>query len=194
MGGVKILGIVGSLRKDSCNRSALKAAQALVPDGTALASIELKGIPVFDRDDEMAMPRCACKNRSGEQKPDRVTICNPKEKIVEEEILSRRTMLRGALAVGCGLWIPVVFSGCDSRKGAPSGSAAPGSAPASSANPAAPAAAKKALQASVQYRTHPKGEQKCGQCQHFIAESNTCHLVEGQIAPEGWCSLWSKKA
>lgn len=56
MDGVKILGIVGSLRKDSYNRSALKAAEELVPDGTVLELIELKGIPVFDQDDEMAMP------------------------------------------------------------------------------------------------------------------------------------------
>lgn len=117
---------------------------------------------------------------------------------MEKEILSRRAVLRGALAVGCGLWIPVVFSGCDSKKGTPASSAAPGgaplSAPASSANSAAPAAPKKALQANVQYQTHPKGEQKCSQCQHFIAESGTCKLVDGQITPEGWCSLWTKKA
>lgn len=123
---------------------------------------------------------------------------------MEKEILSRRTVLRGALAAGCGLCIPVVFSGCDSKKGTPSGSAAPGSTPGgtSSSAPAAvaaapaaaPAPAKKAAQANVQYQTSPKGEQKCGQCQHFIAESNTCKLVEGQISPEGWCSLWTKKA
>lgn len=32
---LNMLGIVGSLRKASYNRSALKAAQDLVPDGTA---------------------------------------------------------------------------------------------------------------------------------------------------------------
>lgn len=56
MDEIKILGIVGSLRKDSYNRSALKAAQELVPDGAVLELIELKGIPVFDQDDEMTMP------------------------------------------------------------------------------------------------------------------------------------------
>lgn len=127
-------------------------------------------------------------------------IAIPKEKIMEKETLSRRIVLRGALAAGCGLLIPVAFSGCDSKKGTPSGSAAPGStsgsAPAAvaAAPTAAPAPAKKATQANVQYQTSPKGEQKCGQCQHFIAESNTCKLVEGQISPEGWCSLWTKKA
>ena len=56
MDEIKILGIVGSLRKDSYNHFALKAAQALVPDGVVLNLIELHGIPVFNQDDEMVMP------------------------------------------------------------------------------------------------------------------------------------------
>jgi chromate reductase, NAD(P)H dehydrogenase (quinone) len=53
---IKILGIVGSLRKDSYNHFALKAAQDLLPDGAVLNLIELHDIPVFNQDDEMAMP------------------------------------------------------------------------------------------------------------------------------------------
>jgi len=56
MNEIKILGIVGSLRKDSYNHFALKAAQELVPDGAVLNLIELHGIPVFNQDDEMTMP------------------------------------------------------------------------------------------------------------------------------------------
>jgi chromate reductase len=56
MDEIKILGIVGSLRKDSYNRFALKAAQELVPDGAVLNLIELHGIPVFDQDNERAPP------------------------------------------------------------------------------------------------------------------------------------------
>jgi chromate reductase len=56
MNETRILGIVGSLRKGSFNRSALKAALELVPDGAALELIDLHGIPVFDQDDEMAPP------------------------------------------------------------------------------------------------------------------------------------------
>jgi hypothetical protein len=52
----------------------------------------------------------------------------------------------------------------------------------------------KVTQASVQYQSQPKGDRKCSDCQHFIAESQTCKLVEGQINPEGWCALWLKKA
>jgi chromate reductase, NAD(P)H dehydrogenase (quinone) len=51
-----ILGIVGSLRKDSYNRLALKAAQELVPEGAVLNLVELHGIPVYDQDTEVALP------------------------------------------------------------------------------------------------------------------------------------------
>lgn len=56
MNNIKILGIVGSLRKDSYNHFALKAAQELVPDGAVLDLIELHGIPVFNQDNEMELP------------------------------------------------------------------------------------------------------------------------------------------
>jgi hypothetical protein len=124
----------------------------------------------------------------------------------KKEILSRRLVLRGALVLGCSPWVPIGLVGCDSRKDAgsssaapaaspaPGSSAAPAASPAPGANSAAPAATGKVSQASVQYQAQPKGEQKCGSCQNFIAESNSCKLVDGQISPEGWCSLWAKKA
>jgi hypothetical protein len=122
----------------------------------------------------------------------------------EQEIPPRRVVLRGALAVGCGLWVPMLLSGCDSKKGADSTSSAPAGSPATSpapaappatgATPAAPAGATKVPQATVQYQPQPKGDQKCSGCVHFIADSKTCKLVDGQISPEGWCSLWAKKA
>jgi chromate reductase len=56
MNEIKILGIVGSLRKDSYNHFALKVAQELLPDGAVLDLIELHGIPVFNQDDEIVMP------------------------------------------------------------------------------------------------------------------------------------------
>ena len=114
--------------------------------------------------------------------------------MMREEIPPRRVVLRGALAVDCSMLVPIALSGCDSKKRATSTSAAPASSPATSTGSAAPAAAGKVPQASVQYQIQPKGEQKCGGCLHFIAESNTCKLVAGQVSPEGWCSLWAKKA
>jgi hypothetical protein len=119
---------------------------------------------------------------------------------VNEEIPPRRVVLRGALAVGCGLLLPATLFGCDSKKGETSTGAAPASPPptstdfaAPSEESAAPTATAKASQASVQYQSQPKDDQKCDGCQHFIAESNTCKLVEGQISPDGWCLLWVQK-
>ncbi len=116
-----------------------------------------------------------------------------KEK-ANEDIPPRRQILRTALAVGASLLLPITLFGCDSKKGATPSSAAPASSPAPNVDSAAPAATKKATQASVHYQTQPKGGEKCSSCIHFIAESNTCTLVDGQISPEGWCMLWTKKA
>jgi hypothetical protein len=113
---------------------------------------------------------------------------------MKQENPSRRIVLRGALAVGCGLWLPIVLSGCDSKKGVGSTTGAPASSPAASTESAAPATAKKLPQATVQYQAQPKGEQKCSLCTNYIAESSSCKLVDGPISPEGWCSLWTKKA
>lgn len=53
---ISMLGIVGSLRKDSYNRSALRAAQELLPADVELELIELQGIPLFNQDDELNPP------------------------------------------------------------------------------------------------------------------------------------------
>ena len=109
----------------------------------------------------------------------RVEKASPQgECMMKEEIPPRRAVLRGALAVGCSLFVPIALF----------------SSPAHSANSAAPTATKKVPKASVQYQTKPKDAQKCSNCLNFIAASNTCKLVEGQISPEGWCTLWIKKA
>jgi len=56
MNEIKILGIVGSQRKESCNRLALMAAQELVPPGVVLELVELHGIPFFERRNELLPP------------------------------------------------------------------------------------------------------------------------------------------
>jgi len=124
----------------------------------------------------------------------KIQEASPKDECtMKEEILPRRDVLRGALAVGCTLLLPTVFSGCDSKKGESPTSSAPAAPPATSTDSAAPAGAK-VSQASVQYQTNPKGDQQCSGCVNFIAESNACKRVEGQISPDGWCMLWTKKA
>ena len=51
-----ILGIAGSLRRQSYNRSALRAAQQLVPVGVTLDIFELDGIPVYNEDEDANPP------------------------------------------------------------------------------------------------------------------------------------------
>ncbi len=48
----KILGVCGSLRKQSFNMMALKAAQQLVPADTTLDIYEIVGLPLFNQDEE----------------------------------------------------------------------------------------------------------------------------------------------
>lgn len=47
-----ILGIAGSLRKESYNRALLRAAAEFVPQGARLETFELEGIPAFNQDEE----------------------------------------------------------------------------------------------------------------------------------------------
>ena len=47
-----ILGIAGSLRKESFNRSLLRAAQELTPEGARIETFELDGLPPFNQDEE----------------------------------------------------------------------------------------------------------------------------------------------
>lgn len=126
---------------------------------------------------------------------------------MEADMPSRRIVLRGALVAGCGLLLPTALMGCDAPQEMGSidndtlptdteaGSAVSPSPDQSSGQmAAAPAEAVKSSQASVQYQAQPKGEQKCGNCMHFVAESNTCTRVDGTINPQGWCILWANAA
>src|SRR6476469_4789656 len=53
---IRILGIAGSLRCESYNRAALRAATQLVPEGAILETFELDGIPGFNQDEERNPP------------------------------------------------------------------------------------------------------------------------------------------
>jgi chromate reductase len=53
---IKILGIAGSLRKQSYNKGALRAAQKLCPEGASIEVFDLEGIPPFNQDDEKSAP------------------------------------------------------------------------------------------------------------------------------------------
>ena len=51
-----ILGIAGSLRRQSYNRAALRAAKQLAPQDATIDIFELDGIPGFNEDDEKNPP------------------------------------------------------------------------------------------------------------------------------------------
>jgi chromate reductase len=53
---IHILGSAGSLRRQSYNRSALRAASHLLPQGATLEIFELDGIPGFNEDEEQNPP------------------------------------------------------------------------------------------------------------------------------------------
>ena len=53
---INILGFAGSLRKDSYNKSLLKASRELAPDNSVLEIFDLEGIPPFNMDLEKQMP------------------------------------------------------------------------------------------------------------------------------------------
>jgi hypothetical protein len=58
-------------------------------------------------------------------------------------------------------------------------------------NPAS--AQAKVAQTSVAYQEKPKGAQRCDGCSLF-QPPNTCKVVDGQVSPQGWCSLFTAKA
>jgi chromate reductase len=53
---IRILGIAGSLRRESYNRSTLRAATQLVPEGVMIDVFEIDGIPGFNQDEEQNPP------------------------------------------------------------------------------------------------------------------------------------------
>jgi chromate reductase, NAD(P)H dehydrogenase (quinone) len=53
---VRILGIAGSLRRDSYNRATLRAATELAPEGASIDVFELDGLPGFNQDEEQNPP------------------------------------------------------------------------------------------------------------------------------------------
>jgi chromate reductase, NAD(P)H dehydrogenase (quinone) len=74
---ITILGISGSLRRESYNRSALRAAQQLVPEGTTLEVFELAGIPGFNQDDEQNPPAKVVELKKRVREADAILFVTP---------------------------------------------------------------------------------------------------------------------
>jgi chromate reductase, NAD(P)H dehydrogenase (quinone) len=75
--GVKILGFAGSLRKQSYNRSALRAAVKLVPAGITLETFDLGGIPPFNQDHEKEPPDAVREFKTAIVQADGILIVTP---------------------------------------------------------------------------------------------------------------------
>jgi chromate reductase len=74
---VRILGIAGSLRSESFNRAALRAATELVPEGATIETFELDGIPGFNQDDEQSPPAKVTELKQRIREADAILIVTP---------------------------------------------------------------------------------------------------------------------
>jgi chromate reductase len=74
---VRILGIAGSLRHDSYNRAALRAATQLLPEGATIDVFELDGLPGFNQDEEQNPPAKVADFKRRIREADAVLIVTP---------------------------------------------------------------------------------------------------------------------
>ena len=75
--GVKILGIVGSLRKNSYNKALMHLAFEVLPKGVTLQVFDIKDIPPFNQDDEQNIPEVVEDLKSKIRSSDAVLIACP---------------------------------------------------------------------------------------------------------------------
>ena len=74
---VRILGIAGSLRRQSYNRAALRAATELVPEGATIEIFELDDIPGFNQDQEQNPPAKVIELKRRIREADAILIVTP---------------------------------------------------------------------------------------------------------------------
>ena len=53
-------------------------------------------------------------------------------------------------------------------------------------------AQEKLPQAAIMYQNSPKDGHQCSACQHW-QPPNACAIVQGPIAPTGWCGAFAPK-
>ena len=74
---VRILGIAGSLRRQSYNRSTLRAAQQLLPAGATLDIFDIDGLPGFNQDEEQKPPAKVVELKKQIRAADAVLLVTP---------------------------------------------------------------------------------------------------------------------
>jgi chromate reductase len=76
-GKIKILGISGSLRKQSFNTSTLRAAQALTPEDATIEVFDIAGIPIYNQDEEANPPRRVTEFKKAIREADAILFVTP---------------------------------------------------------------------------------------------------------------------
>ncbi|MEO5925631.1 MAG: NAD(P)H-dependent oxidoreductase [Bryobacteraceae bacterium] len=74
---MRILGIPGSLRKQSYNLGALKAAQQLAPAGVTIDIFDLNGIPVYNQDLDATPPARVTEFKAAIRAADAILFSTP---------------------------------------------------------------------------------------------------------------------
>jgi chromate reductase len=74
---ITILGIAGSLRKDSYNKGALRAAQDLCPEGAKIEIYDIAGLPLFNQDDERNPTPKVTEFKQKIRAADAILLCTP---------------------------------------------------------------------------------------------------------------------
>jgi chromate reductase len=74
---INIIGIAGSLRKDSFNRATLRAAAELVPADAEIEIFEIDGLPGFNQDEEQNPPAKVVELKRKVREADAVLFVTP---------------------------------------------------------------------------------------------------------------------
>jgi chromate reductase len=74
---ITILGIAGSLRKDSYNKGALRAAQDLCPEGAKIEIFDIAGLPLFNQDEERNATPKVSEFKQKIRAADAILLCTP---------------------------------------------------------------------------------------------------------------------
>ena len=76
-GKIRILAFAGSLRKESFNKALVNTAKQYAPEGIEVEVIDLKGIPLYDQDEERNMPPSVAALKDKIKAADAVLIATP---------------------------------------------------------------------------------------------------------------------
>jgi chromate reductase len=74
---LRIVGMAGSLRRESFNRATLRAAQGLLPEDVRMETVEIGDLPLFSQDIESPAPPPVTAFKDAIRAADAVLICTP---------------------------------------------------------------------------------------------------------------------